>query len=222
MVGSALVLTLELAGLTTLILLALGVPLAWALARTKGMWVEAVGAAVALPLVLPPTVLGFYLLILLGPHGPLAPLLPTFGLATLAFSFPGLVIGSVIYSLPFMVQPVRSAFAALGDGAWEAALTLRAAPLDAFFSVALPLARGGIATGAILAFAHTLGEFGVVMMVGGDIPGRTEVLSILIFNDVENLEWVRAGQVSAGLAVFSFLVILATLLLGKRAERRRL
>ncbi|MGE4483138.1 molybdate ABC transporter permease subunit [Acidocella sp.] len=216
----AAVLTLTLAGLTTLILLVLGVPLAWGLARAKGWWVELIGAAVALPLVLPPTVLGFYLLILLGPNGPLAPLLRVFNITTLAFSFPGLVIGSCIYSLPFLVQPVRSAFATLGDGAWEAALTLRAAPLDAFLSVALPLARGGIATGAILAFAHTLGEFGVVMMIGGDIPGKTEVLSIVIFNDVENLEWAQAGRISAVLAAFSFLVILVTQLLGRRRLRR--
>jgi molybdate transport system permease protein len=212
----AAVLTLELATLTTLVLLLLGVPLAWALARASGWGAEIVGAAVSLPLVLPPTVLGFYLLIFLGPHGPLAPLLAQFGLTTLAFSFPGLVFGSCVYSLPFMVQPVRAAFAALGPGAWEAALTLRATPLDAFFSVALPLARGGIGTGALLAFAHTLGEFGVVMMIGGDIPGQTQTLSIIIFDDVENLDWTQAGQISAGLAAFSFLVILVTLRLGRR------
>lgn len=215
----AAVLTLELASLTTLVLLVLGVPLAWSLAHAKGWWAEAIGAVVSLPLVLPPTVLGFYLLILLGPNGPLAPLLGHFGLTTLAFSFPGLVIGSCVYSLPFMVQPVRAAFAALGQGAWEAALTLRATPLDAFFSVALPLARGGIVTGALLAFAHTLGEFGVVMMIGGDIPGKTDVLSIVIFDDVENLDWSQAGRISAALALFSFLVILATLRLGRRTER---
>jgi molybdate transport system permease protein len=215
----AIILTLELAGLTTLILLLAGVPMAWALARAQGWWAEAVGALVALPLVLPPTVLGFYLLIFLGPNGPLAPLLRHFGLTTLAFSFPGLVIGSCVYSLPFMVQPARNAFAALGPSAWEAALTLRATPLDAFFSVALPLARGGIATGALLAFAHTLGEFGVVMMIGGDIPGRTEVLSIVIFDDVENLNWTQAGQISAGLALFSFLVILATLRFSRARQR---
>ncbi|NNM57810.1 molybdate ABC transporter permease subunit [Acidocella sp.] len=217
--GAAAVLTLELASLTTLVLLMLGVPLAWGLAYAKGWWAEVVGAVVSLPLVLPPTVLGFYLLILLGPNGPFAPLLSHFGLTTLAFSFPGLVIGSCVYSLPFMVQPVRGAFAALGQGAWEAALTLRATPLDAFFSVTLPLARGGIATGALLAFAHTLGEFGVVTMIGGDIPGKTDVLSIVIFDDVENLDWNQAGRISAVLALFSFLVILATLRLGHRTER---
>jgi molybdate transport system permease protein len=216
---TAAALTLELASITTLVLLVLGVPLAWGLARAKGWWAEVVGAAVTLPLVLPPTVLGFYLLILLGPNGPLAPLLTRFGVTTLAFSFPGLVFGSCVYSLPFMVQPVRSAFAALGQGAWEAALTLRAAPWDAFFSVALPLARGGIATGALLAFAHTLGEFGVVLMIGGDIPGKTEVLSIVIFDDVENLNWTQAGQIATALALFSFLVILVTLRLGRRMER---
>ncbi|MCB5944025.1 molybdate ABC transporter permease subunit [Acidocella sp. KAb 2-4] len=213
---AAIPLTLELAGLSTALLLLLGVPLAWGLARGRGWWVEALGAVIALPLVLPPTVLGFYLLILLGPHGPLAPLLALAGLHTLAFSFTGLVIGSVVCSLPFMVQPVRSAFAAIGSAPWEAALTLRAAPWDAFVFVILPLARGGIVTGAILSFAHTLGEFGMVLMLGGDIPGKTEVLSIVIFNDVETLRWPEAGALAAGMAVFSFGVILVTL----RAEAR--
>jgi molybdate transport system permease protein len=219
--GAAIGLTLELATVTTLILLLLGVPLAWCLARARGWWAEALGALIALPIVLPPTVLGFYLLILLGPHGPLAPLLAYAGLRTLAFSFTGLVIGSCIYSLPFMVQPVRSAFAAMGQGPWEAALTLRASPFDAFCSIALPLARGGIVTGAILSFAHTLGEFGMVLMIGGDIPGKTQLLSIVVFNDVENLQWGEAGQIAAGMAAFSFIVILITLLLDKRMARLR-
>ena len=214
----AVALSLELATVTTLLLLLLGVPLAWALARANGFLGEAVSALVALPIVLPPTVIGFYLLILLGPHGPIAPLL---GLRTLAFSFTGLVIGSVIYSLPFMVQPVRNAFRALGPAPWEAALTLRARPLDAFFSVALPLAQGGILTGIILSFAHTLGEFGVVLMLGGDIPGRTELLSIVIFNDVDNLQWGEAGVLAAGMAGFSFLAVLAMFLAEKRMARLR-
>jgi molybdate transport system permease protein len=214
----AIALSLELATVTTLALLLLGVPLAWVLARADGFWGEAASAVVALPIVLPPTVIGFYLLILLGPNGPIAPLL---GLRTLAFSFNGLVIGSVIYSLPFMVQPVRNAFRALGPAPWEAALTLRARPLDAFFSVALPLAQGGILTGIILSFAHTLGEFGVVLMVGGDIPGKTELLSIVIFNDVDNLQWGQAGMLAAGMAGFSFLAVLAMFLAEKRMTSLR-
>jgi molybdate transport system permease protein len=214
----AVALSLELATVTTFLLLLLGVPLAWVLARANGFLGEAVAALVALPIVLPPTVIGFYLLLLLGPHGPIAPLL---GLRTLAFSFTGLVIGSVIYSLPFMVQPVRNAFRGLGPAPWEAALTLRASPLDAFFSVALPLAQGGILTGIILSFAHTLGEFGVVLMLGGDIPGRTEVLSIVIFNDVDNLQWGEAGALAAGMAGFSFLAVLAMFLAEKRMARLR-
>jgi molybdate transport system permease protein len=214
----AVALSLELATVTTLLLLLLGVPLAWVLARASGFFGEVFSARVALPIVLPPTVIGFYLLILLGPHGPIAPLL---GLRTLAFSFTGLVIGSVIYSLPFMVQPVRNAFRSLGPAPWEAALTLRASPLDAFFSVALPLAQGGIFTGIILSFAHTLGEFGVVLMLGGDIPGRTELLSIVIFNDVDNLQWGEAGVLAAGMAGFSFLAVLAMFLAEKRMARLR-
>jgi molybdate transport system permease protein len=217
----AVALSLELATTTTFLLLLLGIPLAWGLARARGWWGEAVSALVALPIVLPPTVLGFYLLIMLGPNGPLAPLLAYFGLRTLAFSFPGLVIGSVIYSLPFMVQPVRNAFRAIGTAPWEAALTLQASPLDAFRSVALPLAQGGIITGTILSFAHTLGEFGVVLMIGGDIPGKTELISIVIFNDVDTMQWRQAGVLAAGMATFSFLVVLVTLLVEKRTLRLR-
>jgi molybdate transport system permease protein len=213
-------LTLELASLTTLILLVVGVPLAFWLARDTG-WIGAiVSALVALPLVLPPTVLGFYLLVALGPNGPLAPFLQMVGLRTLAFSFPGLVIGSVIYSLPFMVQPARNAFAVIGKESFEAAATLRASPLDAFGSVALPLARGGIVTGAILSFAHTVGEFGVVLMIGGNIPGETRVLSIAIFDLVEQGKWGEAHWVSAGLLMFAFVVILSTTLIEKRANGR--
>lgn len=212
----AIALTLQLATLTTLILVAVGVPLAWWLARSRSWWVEPVAALVALPVVLPPTVLGFYLLVAMGPNGPLAPLLQMFGMRTLAFSFEGLLIGSVIYSLPFMVQPVRNAFQLIGDGPLEAAATLRASPLDAFFSVAAPLARGGILSGAILSFAHTVGEFGVVLMIGGNIPGETKTLSITIFDYVETMQWGAAHALSAGMLVFSFVVILLTMLIAKR------
>ncbi len=213
-------LTLELAGLTTLILIVIGVPLGYWLARDTGFVSAVVSAIVALPLVLPPTVLGFYLLIALGPNGPLASLLPYVGLRTLAFSFPGLVIGSVIYSLPFMVQPSRNGFAAIGKEPFEAAATLRASPRDTFFSVALPLARGGVVTGMILSFAHTVGEFGVVLMIGGNIPGETRVLSIAIFDMVEQGNWGEAHMMSAGLLGFAFLVILVTGLIERRAGRR--
>jgi molybdate transport system permease protein len=219
---TACLLTLKLASLTTLILLMIGLPLGWWLARSRAWWSEAVAALVALPIVLPPTVLGFYILILLGPHGPFASLFPLAGLQSLAFSFEGLVIGSVIYSLPFMVQPVRSAFQTIGDAPFEAAAMLRASPLDAFFSVAIPLARGGILTGAILSFAHTVGEFGVVLMVGGDIPGKTEVLSVAIFNDVEAMQWQAANAMSAYMAAFAFVVVLATMVIERRTARQRL
>lgn len=212
----AIALTLQLATLTTLILVAAGVPLAWWLARSGSWWVEPVAALVALPVVLPPTVLGFYLLVAMGPNGPFAPLLQMFGMRTLAFSFEGLLIGSVIYSLPFMVQPVRNAFQLIGDGPLEAAATLRASPLDAFFSVVAPLARGGILSGAILSFAHTVGEFGVVLMIGGNIPGETKTLSITIFDYVETMQWGAAHALSAGMLVFSFVVILLTMLIAKR------
>jgi molybdate transport system permease protein len=219
-IGEVVLLTLKLAVLTTAVLLVVGVPLAWWLARSKSLWGQIVAAVAALPLVLPPTVLGFYLLIAMGPQGPLAPLLHILGLRTLAFSFTGLVIGSVVYSLPFMVQPVRSAFKAIGDGPLEAAATLRASPVDVFFSVALPLARGGILTGAILSFAHTIGEFGVVLMIGGNIPGKTKVLSIAIYDYVEALEWHSAHLIAGGMIVFSFFVILAMMLLEKRRDGR--
>jgi len=167
-------------------------------------------------------VLGFYLLIAMGPNGPLAPLLQLFGVRSLAFTFEGLVIGSIIYSLPFMVQPVRHAFQAIGEGPLEAAATLRASPFDAFLSVAVPLARGGILSGAILSFAHTVGEFGVVLMIGGNIPGRTKTLSIAIFDYVETLQWDVAHVLSAGMLVFSFAVILLTMIIERRASRRSL
>jgi len=212
-------LTLELAAITTTLLLVVGTPIAWWLARSKAVWKEAVAAVVALPLVLPPTVLGFYLLIFLGPDGPGGALASLWGARTLAFTFEGLVIGSVIYSMPFVVQPIRNAFEAFGERPLEAAATLRASPWDAFFSVALPLARPGIMTGAVLGFAHTVGEFGVVLMIGGNIPGKTKVLSIAIFDYVETLQWTPAHILSAGMLIFSFCVILTMMLLEKRLRR---
>jgi molybdate transport system permease protein len=212
-------LTLELAAITTTLLLIVGTPIAWWLARSKAIWKEAIAAVVALPLVLPPTVLGFYLLIFLGPDGPGGFVANLWGARTLAFTFEGLVVGSVIYSMPFVVQPIRNAFEAFGDRPLEAAATLRASPWDAFFSVALPLARPGIMTGAVLGFAHTVGEFGVVLMIGGNIPGKTKVLSIAIFDYVETLQWTPAHILSAGMLIFSFCVSLAMMLLEKRLRR---
>lgn len=214
-------LTIKLAGVTTLVLLLLATPLAWWLARSRAWWKEIVGALVALPIVLPPTVLGFYLLIALGPHSPLMAPLQAVGIRTLAFTFEGLVIGSVIYSLPFAVQPIRNSFQAIGERPFEAAATLRASPLDAFFSVALPLARPGFLVAALLTFAHTIGEFGVVLMLGGGIPGETQVLSIEIYKLVEALEWDKAHQLSALLLAFAFAVMLSLLLIERRAGRPR-
>lgn len=214
-------LTLELAGMTTVFLLLLGTPIAWWLARTRFRFKEAVAALVALPLVLPPTVLGFYLLIALGPDGPGGFVARLFGERSLAFSFPGLVIGSVIYSLPFTVQPIRSAFEAVGDRPLEAAATLRASPWDAFWSVAVPLARPGLIAGAVLGFAHTVGEFGVILMIGGNIPGATRVLSIAIYDHVELMEWSTAHVLSGSLLLFSFVVVALTLSLQKKMGERR-
>jgi len=209
-------LTLELAGLTTLLLLLFGTPLAWWLARTRCICREWIGTLVALPLVLPPTVLGFYLLLMLAPDGPIGRMTGALGLGTLAFTFPGLVLGSVLYSLPFVVQPVRNAFEAIGPRPMEVAATLRASPLRSFFRVALPLARPGLLTGAVLCFAHTVGEFGVVLMIGGNIPGETKVLSIAIYDHVESLEWVQAHWLAGGMVLFAFLVVMAMY----RLERR--
>ena len=209
--------TVALATLTTLILLLLATPLAWWLARTKGWWTEAVATVVSLPIVLPPTVLGFYVLIALGPESPLMALLHPFGVRTLAFTFTGLVIGSAIYSLPFAVQPIRNAFEAMGERPLEAAATLRASPLDTFFSVALPLARRGLVTAAVLVFAHTVGEFGVVLMIGGAIPGKTEVVSVKIYQLVEALQFGEAHRLAAALVLFAFVVLFALLMLGRRA-----
>ncbi|WP_072376079.1 molybdate ABC transporter permease subunit [Hyphomicrobium sp. NDB2Meth4] len=216
---SPIKLTLELATLTTILLLCVGTPIAWWLARSRAPWKEAVAAVVALPLVLPPTVLGFYLLLLLGPNGPGGSIGSLFGLRSLAFTFEGLVIGSVIYSMPFVVQPIRNAFEAFGDRPLEVAATLRASDWDAFWSVALPLARPGFLTGAVLGFAHTVGEFGVVLMIGGNIPGETKVLSVAIYDYVETLQWTQAHVLAGGMLVFSFAVILSVMLFEKRLGR---
>jgi molybdate transport system permease protein len=212
-------LTLQLALLTTVILILLGTPLAFWLARSRWRWKEVVAAFVAIPLVLPPTVLGFYLLVALGPYGPGGALASLWGARTLAFSFPGLVIGSVLFSMPFVVQPIRHAFEAMGDRPLEVAATLRASPWRAFWTVAVPLARPGFLTGAILGFAHTVGEFGVVLMIGGNIPGETKVLSVAIFDYVETSRWTQAHVLAGGMVIFSFCVILAMMLVEKRVGR---
>lgn len=201
-------LTFKVAGLATVLMLILGTPLAWWLARTTSPWKGVCNALVALPLVLPPTVLGFYLLILMGPSGPIGQLTTQLGLGTLPFTFGGLVVASVLYSLPFVVQPLQAAFAAIGDRPLEAAATLRAGPLDTFFTVVVPLARPGFMTATILGFAHTVGEFGVVLMVGGNIPDKTRVVSVQIYNHVEALEYDQAHWLAGGLLAFSFSVLL--------------
>lgn len=201
-------LTIKLAALTVLVLLLIGTPIAWWLAHTHSRFKSVIGAVVALPIVLPPTVLGFYLLVLLGPHGPVGKLTQFLGLGVLPFTFAGLVVGSVIYSLPFVVQPLQNAFEAIGRRPLEVAATLRATPWDRFLTVALPLARPGIVTAAVLGFAHTVGEFGLVLMMGGNIPGQTRTLSVDIYNHVEALEFAQAHWLAGGLLVFSFLVLL--------------
>jgi molybdate transport system permease protein len=205
----AIWLTIRLAATTTIILLLLGTPLAWWLARTRSWLKGPVGALVALPLVLPPVVLGFYMLVLMGPQGPIGQLTQSLGLGLLPFSFTGLVIGSVLYSTPFVVQPLQNAFEAIGDRPLEVAATLRASPLDSFFSVVFPLARPAYLTAAVMGFAHTVGEFGIVLMLGGNIPGKTRVLSVQIYDHVEALEYAQAHWLAGGLMVFSFLVLLA-------------
>ncbi|MEZ7861021.1 MAG: molybdate ABC transporter permease subunit [Aeromonadaceae bacterium] len=204
----AILLTLKLACVVTFILWWLATPLAWWLARTRSGWRKPIGALVALPLVLPPSVLGFYLLLAMGPNGPIAPLLAWFGVGPLPFSFSGLVIASVFYSLPFMVQPLQSAFEAIGDAPFEAAATLRASPLDRFLTIALPLALPGFVSASILTFAHTVGEFGVVLMIGGNLPGITRVASVQIYDHVEAMEYADAHRLAAILLVFSFVVLL--------------
>ena len=214
-------LTIELAAVSTFLLLFVATPLAWWLARSKSGWKELVASVVQLPMVLPPTVLGFYLLIALGPDGPGGWIASLWGARTLAFTFWGLVIGSSFASLPFVVQPIRNAFAAVGDRPLEVAATLRASPTRAFWTIALPLASPGLLTGAVLGFAHTIGEFGVVLMIGGNIPGRTRVLSTAIFDFVENAQWREANILAAGMVVFAFTVILAMILIEKRFARAR-
>jgi molybdate transport system permease protein len=202
-------LTLELATVVTLLLLALGTPIAWWLARTRSRLRHAVGAVVALPLVLPPTVIGFYLLLAMGPNGPLGKLTEALGIGLLPFSFGGLVLASVCYSLPFVVQPLQNAFEAIGPRPLEVAATLRAGPWDTFWSVVVPLARPGFLSGAVLGFAHTVGEFGVVLMIGGNIPDKTRVVSVQIYDHVEALEYAQAHWLAGGMLAFSFIVLLA-------------
>jgi molybdate transport system permease protein len=218
-IAGPVMLTLTLAGIVTVLLLVIATPIAWWLVRSRTRWKEAVAAIVALPLVLPPTVLGFYLLIALGPSGPGGALASLWGARTLAFSFEGLIIGSIIYSLPFMVQPLRNAFEAFGIEPLEAAETLGATRWQMFTRVAVPLARPGYFTGAVLTFAHTVGEFGVVLMIGGNIPGETRVLSIAIYDYVERLQWNEAHLIAALMVLFSFVTITAAMLIDRRLGR---
>jgi len=215
---AAIRLTAELAGLSTVLLLVVGTPLAWWLARTGSRAKPLLAALVALPLVLPPTVIGFYLLLLMGPQGPVGRFTEALGLGRLPFTFGGLVVASVIYSLPFVVQPLQQAFEAVPERTLEAAATLRASPWDRFFSVALPLARPGFVTASVLGFAHTVGEFGVVLMIGGNIPGKTRVLSVAIYDHVEASEFADAHRLAAGMVVFA-LVVLVTLYVVNRPAR---
>jgi molybdate transport system permease protein len=218
---SAVRLTAELAALTTLILLIVGTPLAWGLARTRSRFKPLWAALVAMPLVLPPTVLGFYLLLLMGPQGLVGQLTQALGLGRLPFTFAGLVVASVIYSLPFVVQPLQQAFEAIPERTLEAAATLRAAPLDRFFSIALPLARPGLVTAAMLGFAHTVGEFGVVLMIGGNIPDKTRVLSVALYDHVEAMEFAAAHRLAGGMVVFALLVLVALYALNRPRQAGR-
>ena len=217
---TAIFLTLRLATTVTLILLVLGAPLAWWLARTNSRLKGPIGALVALPLVLPPTVLGFYLLLTLGPNGPIGQVTQSLGLGTLAFSYSGLVVGSVLYSLPFVVQPLQNAFEAVGDRPLEVAATLGASPIDRYFSIAIPMAKPGFFTAAVLGFAHTVGEFGVVLMIGGNIPGETRVISVQIYDHVEALAYDEANRLALLMIVFSFLVLLSVYGLRKKSQRQ--
>jgi molybdate transport system permease protein len=217
---AAVWLTLKLATVVTILLMFIGTPIAWWLARTRSRLKGAVGAVVAMPLVLPPTVLGFYLLVAMGPHGPVGRLTEALGIGLLPFTFPGLVIASVVYSLPFVVQPIQNAFEAIGERPLEVAATLRASPWDAFWSVAVPLARPGFLSGAILGFAHTVGEFGIVLMIGGNIPGQTRVVSVQIYDHVEALEYAQAHWLAGGMVLFSFAVLFALYTFNPPRQRR--
>lgn len=215
----AIGLTIQLAALTTLILLVVATPIAWWLSQTTSKWRAPIGALVTLPLVLPPTVLGFYILVLLGPQGWIGRLTESLGMGLLSFSFSGLLIGSIIFSLPFAVQPIQYAFEAIGKRPLEVAATLRAKPLDAFFTVALPQAKAGLLTATVLTFAHTVGEFGVVLMIGGNIPGKTQVVSTQIYGYVEAMEYAQAHWLAGGMVVFSFAILIALSFLKKRSDR---
>jgi molybdate transport system permease protein len=215
----AIGLTLKLAAFTTIILLIVATPLAWWLSQTRSTWRAPISALVTLPLVLPPTVLGFYLLMLLGPQGWVGRFTEALGLGLLSFSFTGILLGSIVFSLPFAVQPIQYAFEAIGRRPLDVAATLRASPLDAFFSIALPLAKPGLFTATVLTFAHTVGEFGVVLMIGGNIPGETRVVSTQIFGHVEAMEYIQAHWLAAGMVIFSFAVLLCLSLLKKRSDR---
>lgn len=212
-------LSLELAAITSAVLLVVSTPLAWWLATTHSKLRAPISAVVTLPLVLPPSVLGFYLLVAMGPNGPLGKLTEALGIGLLTFTFPGLVLGSLVYSLPFAVQPLQSAFESIGTRPLEAAATLRAHPIDTFISVVLPLARPGFVTAALLTFAHTIGEFGVVLMIGGNVPGKTQVVSTEIYSYVEAMEYTKAHWLAGGMVIFSFAVLLGLTLLNRRHER---
>ena len=216
----AITLTVKLAAVTTVLLLLAGTPLAWWLARTRSWLKGPVGAIVALPLVLPPVVLGFYLLVLMGPQGPVGQFTQSLGWGLLPFSFGGLVVGSVLYSMPFVVQPLQNAFESIGDRPLEVAATLRASPLDTFVTVVMPLAKPAYLTAAVMGFAHTVGEFGIVLMLGGNIPGKTRLISVQIYDHVEALEYTQAHWLAGGLLLFSFLVLLALYVLQPTGRRR--
>jgi len=217
---SAIWLTIKLATVVTIILLLIGTPIAWWLARTRSWWKGPVGAVVALPIVLPPTVIGFYLLVAMGPDGPLGQLTQTLGIGLLPFTFAGLVVASVFYSMPFVVQPLQNAFEGIPERALETAATLRASALDTFFSVALPLAKPGLLTASVLGFAHTVGEFGVVLMIGGNIPDQTRVVSVQIYDHVEAMDYVQAHWLSAAMVVFAFVVLLALYTFNPTGKRK--
>ncbi len=212
-------LTLELAAITTVFLLIVATPLAWWLANTKSKLRSAVSSVVTLPLVLPPSVLGFYLLVAMGPNGPLGKLTEALGVGLLTFTFPGLVIGSVVYSMPFAVQPLQGAFESIGKRPLEVAATLRATPWDTFFNVILPLAKPGFVAASLLTFAHTIGEFGVVLMIGGNVPGKTQVVSTEIYSYVEAMEYSKAHWLAGGMVLFSFFVLLGLTLLNRKNDR---